>query len=582
MICPNCGVENRETARFCQRCGQLMVMGEPSSAENGRASGQSVAADDTLPVTRPLAEARGGFAPLPVGALLLQDRFAVTEVRAVSLSNLYQVEDALAVRPCPTCRTLITDPDEQFCSSCGAELVNVMPLHLRYLLHESADEQAFATEARLLEMQLSHPGLLLPLQVFSDTPYGPSRRYLLEHEAAPQPASKLSLPQEINQVLEWGVSLAWALDELHRHGVVLREISLDHIGVGEGMARWVLCPGLAHMITAASAAEMTSHIAQNVRGLAMALFHLATGSPDFSAGATLPDRVQELFAQVLAAPQRLDHAASFATALETVLQELLHPTGVSVVFGSRTHVGQVRNLNEDGLLTLFVNPVLRSVTNPLGLFVVADGMGGHEAGDVASQLTIRTIARLALDEVMAPAAAGADIPPPKDWLAAAAGAANRLVYERRRAAGTDMGTTLVMALLVGDVATILNVGDSRAYLLKANGIARITTDHSLVERLVATGQITPEEAVTHPQKNVIYRVIGDKSHVEVDLFEQRLAPREALLLCSDGLSGMIDDQQIEHIWRISTSPQDACDQLVEAANEAGGEDNITVVIVQVV
>jgi protein phosphatase len=131
------------------------------------------------------------------------------------------------------------------------------------------------------------------------------------------------------------------------------------------------------------------------------------------------------------------------------------------------------------------------------------------------------------------------------------------------------------------MATLANIGDSRAYLLKPEAIVQVTVDHSLVERLVATGQITPEEAANHPQKNVIYRVVGDKPRVENDIYEQRLVPGEALLLCSDGLSGMVPDEQMWQIWRTSTSPQEACDRLVEAANEAGGEDNITAVIVQV-
>ena len=143
-----------------------------------------------------------------------------------------------------------------------------------------------------------------------------------------------------------------------------------------------------------------------------------------------------------------------------------------------------------------------------------------------------------------------------------------------------MGTTVVMALFVGDTATIANVGDSRAYRLGSQCIEQVTTDHSLVERLVATGQITQEEAIDHPQSNVIYRVVGDKTRIDVDLCELRLALGEGLLLCSDGLSGMVPDEQIWQIWRASTSPQEACDRLVDAANHAGGEDNISVVIVQ--
>jgi len=225
-------------------------------------------------------------------------------------------------------------------------------------------------------------------------------------------------------------------------------------------------------------------------------------------------------------------------------------------------------------------PVFRSASLPVGLYVVADGMGGHEVGDVASRRAVEAVAQQAVAEVLAQATLGGPLPDARQWLAAAAQNANRVVHDQRKAAGTDMGTTLVMALLVGSTATVANVGDSRAYLLKDDSIVQITTDHSLVERLVATGQITPEEAVDHPQRNIIYRVIGDKPRVEVDLFEQLLAPAEALLLCSDGLSAMVPDERIWQVWRSSVSPQDACDRLVEAANDAGGEDNITVVIVQ--
>ncbi|OQA15060.1 MAG: Serine/threonine phosphatase stp [Chloroflexi bacterium ADurb.Bin360] len=143
-----------------------------------------------------------------------------------------------------------------------------------------------------------------------------------------------------------------------------------------------------------------------------------------------------------------------------------------------------------------------------------------------------------------------------------------------------MGCTCVAALFSGHKAILGNVGDSRAYLLTATGIQQQTVDHSLVARLVATGQITREEAEQHPQKNVIYRVVGDKPQIEVDLYETQLGIGDAILLCSDGLSGMVPDKEIWQIWRTSTSPQEACDRLVEAANSAGGLDNISVIVIQ--
>jgi protein phosphatase len=143
-----------------------------------------------------------------------------------------------------------------------------------------------------------------------------------------------------------------------------------------------------------------------------------------------------------------------------------------------------------------------------------------------------------------------------------------------------MGTTVAAALIIDDTAYLAHVGDSRIYLLNNAGIKQLTIDHSLVERLVATGQITPEEAKTHPQRNVIYRTIGDKANVEVDVSTYRLTSGDRLLLCSDGLSGMVPD---DDMWRIvdgSASLPEACRHLIDAANARGGDDNITVIIIQ--
>ena len=593
MKCPKCGYDNREGARFCQGCGAALTTQRLAAPAISRQPTKPLPPTPPLPPqdwgglrgggesdTRPLPEASVAFAPLPEGALLHDGRYVVVETRSFSeRSNVYLVEDTTPVRLCPNCRAETSDPEERFCSSCGADLSGIEPLHLRYLMQESADEQAFAVEAQLLGMHLKHPGLLLPDAFFVEAPYGPPRRYLVEIEFPPSLATALSAPQELYHVLEWGVSLAQALDYLHRHHVRLHEAGLDHIAVEGKTARWTHLDG-AHVFPPAARSTTADYFAQDVRGLAAALFYLATGQQQHTTGVSLPEPVATIFSQALTTPPGLT-ASDFATALETALEKLRRPASITLVVGHRTDVGQDRSLNEDSLLTLDITPVFRSVSAPVGLFVVADGMGGHEAGDAASQLAVRTIAQSAVSKVLTPASAGEKLPDAREWLTAATQAANRAVYEQRRAAGTDMGTTLVMALFAGDTATIANVGDSRAYLLDQDGITQISTDHSLVERLVATGHIAPEEALDHPHKNVIYRVIGDKTRVEADLFEQRLAPGEALLLCSDGLSGMMPDEQIWHVWRTSTSPQDACDRLVEAANQAGGEDNIAVVIVQI-
>jgi serine/threonine protein phosphatase PrpC len=583
MKCPNCGYENRETARFCHRCGTALTtqpLAEPGASPQPHSSTNPPSSSVPPPDTRPLSEASVAFAPLPEGALLHDGQYVVAEARAINeRSNVYIVEDTAPVWLCPNCQAETSDPQEPFCSLCGSDLSGVEPSYLRYLMQESADEHAFEAEIQLLEMSLEHPGLLLPHDVFVETPYGPPRHYLVEPEFSPPLVTSLPVPQELYLVLEWGVSLAQALDYLHHHHVTLREVGPNHVAVVGKKARWAHL-GLATTIPPETRSAATSYFAQDVQGLAATLLYLATGEQQV-AHIQLPEQVAIPFSQALTAPTRLS-AAAFATVLEAALQELRRPASVTLVVGRRTDVGQQRSLNEDSLLTLHIAPVYRSTSAPVGLFIVADGMGGHQAGDVASRVAIQTVARQAVDEVFSAAAAGGPPPDARQWLTATALTTNRTVYDQRKTAGTDMGTTLVMALFVGDTATIANIGDSRAYLLKPDGIIQVTTDHSLVERLVATGQITPEEAANHPQRNVIYRVIGDKPKVEADLFEKQLVPGEALLLCSDGLSGMVPDEQIGHIWRTSTSPQQACDRLVEAANEAGGEDNITVVIVQVI
>jgi serine/threonine protein phosphatase PrpC len=580
--CPNCGHENRQTAQYCQDCGA--VLPAPSYAKS-----------DTQPIaiprspqrpiptpssdTRPLPTASLAFAPLPEGALLHDGRYIILELRnSDEHLNTYLVEDTMPVRLCANCQAETYDPQERFCPACGADLTNVNPLHLHYQALESSSEQAFAVESQLLKMHFRHPGLLLPDDAFEESPYGSMRYYLVEPELAPPLATSLSIPQELIRVLEWGASLAQAMDYLHHHHVVLGEISLKQIALPAKKAHWTHL-GAANIIPPEAYSMEGSFFAQDVQSLAELLLFLATGRQQ-DIYPQLPQQAALAFKQALTAPTGIA-AADFAQALEASLQTLRRPTSAALSVGYRTDVGQERSLNEDSLLTMHIAPVHRSISTPMGLFVVADGMGGHSAGDVASQMAIQAVQQRAVDGIWSPLTTGNPLPDPREWLAATMQVANQSVFEQRKAAGTDMGTTMVMALVVGDMATIANIGDSRAYLLTQDKIVQITTDHSLVERLVATGQISREEAAHHPQKNIIYRVIGDKHQAEADIFPQPLAASEALLLCSDGLSGMVPDSQMWRIWRTATSPQDACDRLVEAANQAGGMDNISVIIVQV-
>ncbi len=228
-------------------------------------------------------------------------------------------------------------------------------------------------------------------------------------------------------------------------------------------------------------------------------------------------------------------------------------------FGSRTDIGCVREQNEDSL----------AVVPPL--YVVCDGMGGHAAGEVASEIAINVIT----DRAPSTPDAGA--------LGQAVEEAN-LAVMRAAMDGTGregMGTTCTAAVLVDERLVIAQVGDSRAYLLNQGTLQQLTRDHSLVADLVDAGQLTSEEARVHPDRSIITRALGSDPHMKPDLYEINVQAGDRLLLCSDGLTCMLDDATIEDILRRNTDPQLAAAQLINAAIAAGGRDNITAIVVNV-
>lgn len=319
---------------------------------------------------------------------------------------------------------------------------------------------------------------------------------------------------------------------------------------------------------------------------------------------------------------------------------------------SKTDVGKQREQNEDACYF----HVEEHDQYSAGLFIVADGMGGYHAGEVASKIAVDTISAMlqpvlgptstqptvrlkpargrgrgksapqaeaavrrdepattrplpetdAVDDA-APEDASDASPLPADEQSDSAATqqlgesavlehyADKLRtaieessetivnYGQQHAEARGLGSTLTAALVIGDQAYIANVGDSRTYLLRDGKLERVTHDHSLVARLVEAGQIDPDEVYDHPHRNLIYRSLGaGKAEVEVDLFTERLQPNDVLLLCSDGLWEMVRDPQLESILTEVTDPVKACELLIERANENGGEDNITAVLVRCV
>ena len=246
-----------------------------------------------------------------------------------------------------------------------------------------------------------------------------------------------------------------------------------------------------------------------------------------------------------------------------------------VVAAGQTEVGCVRKHNEDNFL----------VEPELGLFVVADGLGGHAAGEVASQIVVEKIDQfithtLERDRTW-PVEYDVALPYDGNRLKAALLLADQGILNdiRTNPERESMGSTVVACLVKDDKVTLVHVGDSRAYLLNASGITQVTRDHSWVADQVANGILTPEEARRHPFRNVITQALGNGGDLDVAVQELQVQELDRILLCSDGLSGMIQDQEIWEIVQTSPDVAEATRRLIAKAMNNGGEDNITVVIV---
>ena len=251
-----------------------------------------------------------------------------------------------------------------------------------------------------------------------------------------------------------------------------------------------------------------------------------------------------------------------------------------LIFGQSTDVGMVRSNNQDSALSYFFTSRSADQRPDFGLFIVADGMGGHHDGEKASALAVRTVAADVTNHVYLPLLNGdndADRPPITEALIGAVQKANADIIS----GVPEGGTTLTAAAVIGDLAYIVHVGDSRVYLITKDGLEQITRDHSLVQRLIELDQLTREEADEHPQKNVLYRALGQSETLEVDALTRRLPPNSRLLLCSDGLWNLVEEKDIVEISMSHNNPQEACDKLVALANKRGGTDNITAILLQI-
>jgi len=251
---------------------------------------------------------------------------------------------------------------------------------------------------------------------------------------------------------------------------------------------------------------------------------------------------------------------------------------VRILSGGATDVGQVRSNNEDCF----------RLVQPLSLFVLSDGMGGEAHGEIASALAVETVVKHCMDTESNSAAStrgnsAQSLSDSTKRLVSAVHLANRNIFNSAEAhpEQSGMGATLTALWINGNALSIAHVGDSRAYLLRTGSLQQLTSDHSLVAEQVRRGIITASEAEQSEMQSVLLRALGTQAEVEVDSEEQPLFPRDVLLLCSDGLTRMVTDPEIAGTLQAETDPQKAAERLIALANENGGSDNISVIVIRI-
>lgn len=593
-LCPACGSDNRISARFCWSCAAPLAPAAPRpTPDDARWLATTLANQPPPPAPRPSNDATAplvpppeepAMEPTPVAPALFAGRYELAPANALSAPVPSPVAvEALDHTPwvrCWACGYTENEPGERFCTNCGADL------NARRYRGQLAAADAAAGLALIATVQDEAARAVLP--ALWDHASENGRTLTLLNDTG---RSALSPPLDELAALQVGISLARLLDTLHASGLSLGDLAPGDLALAPTGAPLLMhAPGLRRLPDSADARASAAEA--DLRSLGVLLESL-TATPrttrrlDEDDTLDLPSASdgEPTLGSVLSDLRTGAYAsgAALADALQQRFEERTRPLPLRARIGAATDNGMVRQHNEDSMFTLDLALNNTSSPHTWGLYIVADGMGGHAAGEVASGLAIRGAAEVVLSEFLA---GTIDVNSPYDEAKAkeivrkAVLQANKYVLGEAKARGNDMGTTLTMALVVDDRAVIGNVGDSRTYLFRDGQLQRISKDHSLVMRLVELGQISEDDIYTHPQRNAVLRSLGDKPEIEVDLFTQRLRPGDALFLCSDGQWEMTHNPEMAQLLAGNDNPQQACDALIAAANKAGGEDNITAVLVK--
>ena len=601
----------------------LEVEGDAPAEETtrkGRGSGHSA--------TIPLPELGSQLLPSLQDGSLVGGRYQIaTLLSSTPHSNIYDAVDQQGYLQCWACGSTHSEVGDTYCVECGAQLTG-----RHYRLQEfrlSPDQPSDGgAPVPVPEVFLKNeiPGVAHVFNTLEDAEGG--RAYVVWeavlgttlNSLAAGVASDVMTTQsglleavDEDRALSWMAQAAEVLVRLHSVGIVGCTLTGDNLVVQPGDRLMLVDPSGCRAFDPDSKQEPSEHLL-DVLNLAVELEHWYAALPPVPIASETPQETADTpqagngkvvggpaeppgpptdETRILAVLSRAKEvgystAEQFYQALEGLVDTGL-PANYQLVSGRASDLGLVRQINEDSVLTIETVVLEHEKSLPVGLYVIADGMGGHENGEVASSVAVRTIGGLVNSSLIGPLLAGESVPRDPTTCGAllrqAVLEANLRITTLAGERNSDLGTTLVAALVVGNHVTLVNVGDSRAYSWHEGELTPITQDHSLVAQLVATGQISPEEIYTHPRRNEIFRALGDArlTEEEVDVYHHHLQPGGGLLLCSDGLWDFVRDATIAGTLAAAgrEPPQAICETLISQANSQGGEDNISAIFVMV-
>ena len=615
MNCPTCGIENRESVNFCRECradlGDSSIRSHSVRPITTLIAADSAPRQESLacdsPIYRLISTYDSVFEPLEIGSTL-NSQYEVTRILP-SLKNLscYQVRTlSEAVKWCGQCGHKTTNVDSPFCNHCGYDLSDN-----HYLLLEG-DKHSTNGIKKVLMTHINHEGILQFFERFHFNGRYYAVAQLCDGKTLDAP------PESFNAftLINWCMVLGSALEKLHKLGLYQPDFSLTDIFLrvdGPKLVNFSRCKYIANRHEIRKKANRMRK--KDMKALAKTFQKLVAKNEVLKSRWGSKEGLMSVFKEILnkAVRDEFRSIGAFLKELDQIKNYTVSPplrkksgttakllmdapNGTKIIIGKGSDRGVRRSLNEDSVGIYEYTCIFESVHSPIGLCIIADGMGGHKNGEVASRIAIQTISEKINEALFSSSFEGNgshhDDNALKEIVENAVFEASDKIHTIARAKQSDMGATIAAALIINNKAFIINVGDSRIYHLSQDGFHLVSEDHSMVYRLYKVGQIKYDDIYTHPQRNQILRCLGEsalrKNLVAMAsnanhgyFYTRKLQKGDQLLLCSDGLWEMISDNRLEAILKNGSHPQEVCDELIQVANNNGGEDNISVSLVKI-